>query len=42
MIVNGSSAEEFDITKGVCQKDMLSLFLFIIAMEGLCGDENCM
>lgn len=35
MIINGSPASEFKISKGVRQGDPLSQFLFIIVMEGL-------
>ncbi|KAL7593944.1 hypothetical protein Lser_V15G32699 [Lactuca serriola] len=35
IMVNGSPTMEFDITKGVRQRDPLWPFLFIIAMEGL-------
>lgn len=33
--MNGSPTKEFEISKGVRQGDLLSPFLFIIAMEGL-------
>ena len=33
--MNGSPTDEFDITKGVRQGDLLSPFMFILAMEGL-------
>ncbi|XP_023733277.1 uncharacterized protein LOC111881111 [Lactuca sativa] len=35
VIVNGSPTKEFSLEKGVMQGDPLSIFLFIIAMEGL-------
>ena len=35
VLINGSTSKEFPITKGVRQRDPLSPFLFIIAMEGL-------
>lgn len=35
VIINGPPTMEFDFGRGVRQRDPLSLFLFIIAMEGL-------
>lgn len=35
VIVNGSPTKEFNLSKEVCQGDLLSHFLFIISMEGL-------
>nr|GEV31370.1 putative ribonuclease H protein At1g65750 family [Tanacetum cinerariifolium] len=35
ILVNGSPTEEFNLERGVRQGDMLSLFLFILAVEGL-------
>lgn len=35
VLINAAPTKEFKITKGVRQGDALSLFLFIIAMEGL-------
>lgn len=35
IIINGSPTKEFAMSKGVRQGDPLSLFLFIIVMEGL-------
>lgn len=35
VLINGSTNKEFHISKSVCQGNPLSLFLFIIAMEGL-------
>lgn len=35
VLTNDSASKEFPITRGVCQRDPLSPFLFIIAMEGI-------
>lgn len=35
ILINGAPADEFEISRGLRQGDPLSLFIFIIAMEGL-------
>jgi len=35
VLVNGSPTDEFQMKRGMCQSDPLSLFLFLLATEGL-------
>lgn len=41
IIVNGSLTEVFQLHRGLSQWDMLSSFLFILAMEGLHVGLEC-
>lgn len=37
ILVNGSPTKDLLVSRGLCQGDMLSMFLFLMVAEGLAG-----